>query len=102
MIGHVVIGTSWGDMHSLGKKIVVGCLRSMMIDVTDLGVNVAAEKFVDEAVAHNAPVIAISSMMVHTARGEDGCLRVREILKERGLEDRIKIMRDLVEKYGKY
>ena len=85
-----MIGTASGDMHSLGKRIVMGCLRARMVDVKDLGINVQPERFVDEAQAHNAEVIGISAMMVHTARGENGCLRVREILKERGLEDRIR------------
>lgn len=91
VVGRVVIGTSRGDFHGLGKRIVIGCLRALMIEVTDLGLNVTAERFVDEAVAHGAQVIGISSMMVHTARGENGCLAVRRILKERGLEGRIKI-----------
>ncbi|MBA4374355.1 MAG: cobalamin-binding protein [Thermodesulfovibrio sp.] len=90
--GRVVIGTAQGDMHSLGKRIVIGCLKARMIEVTDLGVNVSPERFVDEAVACNAGVIAISAMMVHTARGENGCLRVRQLLKERGLDTRIKIV----------
>jgi methanogenic corrinoid protein MtbC1 len=63
----------------------------MMVEVTDLGLNVAPERFVDEALAHDAQVIGISSMMVHTATGENGCRRVRQILKERGVEDRIRI-----------
>ncbi|WP_255210715.1 cobalamin B12-binding domain-containing protein [Methylogaea oryzae] len=89
--GRVVIGSSHGDLHSLGKRIVSGCLKSLMVEVVDLGVNVAPERFVDEAVAHEAQVIAISSMMVHTAKGENGCLKVRQLLRERGLEGRIKI-----------
>jgi methanogenic corrinoid protein MtbC1 len=88
----VVIGTACGDMHSLGKRIVMGCLRARMVDVKDLGVNVQPERFVDEALAHHAEVIGISAMMVHTARGENGCLRVREILKERKLEAGIRII----------
>jgi len=91
-VGRIVIGTSVGDMHTLGKRIVSGCLRSMMVDVVDLGVNVKAEVFVDKAVEIGSPVIAISSMMMHTATSDNGCLRVREILKERGLEDKIKIV----------
>jgi len=91
-IGRVVIGTSYGDMHTLGKRIVSGCLRSLMIEVVDLGVNVSAERFVDTALEHNACIIAISSMMVHTARSEYSCLAVRELLKQRQLEDRIKII----------
>jgi methylmalonyl-CoA mutase cobalamin-binding domain/chain len=91
IIGRVIIGTSQGDFHGLGKRIVSGCLKAMMIDVTDLGLNVAPERFVDEAVAQDAQVIAISSMMIHTAKGDNGCRRVRQILKEQGLETRIRI-----------
>jgi methanogenic corrinoid protein MtbC1 len=91
IIGRVVIGTAFGDLHSLGKRIVSGCLRALMVEVIDLGVNVPAAKFVDEAVALDAQVIAISTMMVHTATGEQGCREVRRILHERGLENRFRI-----------
>ncbi|WP_045223362.1 cobalamin B12-binding domain-containing protein [Methyloterricola oryzae] len=91
-VGRVIIGTSQGDLHSLGKRIVVGCLKSLMVDVVDLGINVPPERFVDEAEAHGAQVIAISSMMVHTARSAQGCVRVRQLLKERGLEERVRIV----------
>jgi len=90
-VGRVVIGTSRGDFHGLGKRIVSGCLKAMMIEVTDLGLNVAPERFVDEALAQNAQVIAISSMMIHTANGDNGCRRVRQILKERRIEERMRI-----------
>jgi trimethylamine corrinoid protein len=92
IIGRAVIGTASGDLHSLGKRIVMGCLKSMMVDVIDLGVNVSAERFVDEAVRLDAHVIAISAMMVHTANGEQGCRKVRQLLHERGLEDRIRLV----------
>jgi methanogenic corrinoid protein MtbC1 len=91
IIGKVVIGAAAGDLHSLGKRIVIGCLKSLMVEVIDLGINVSAEKFVDEAVANGAQVIAVSAMMVHTATGETGSLKVRALLKERGLEDKIKL-----------
>jgi methanogenic corrinoid protein MtbC1 len=71
--------------------VVIGCLKAHLIDVVDLGLNVAPDRFVDEAVARDAQVIAISSMMVHTARGEHGARGVRRLLRERGLEARIKI-----------
>lgn len=90
--GCVVIGTSQGDFHGLGKTIVIGCLKANMINVIDLGLSVSPEIFVKEAIAHNAQVIAISSMMLHTARGENGCLKVREILRSKNLEDKIKIV----------
>ena len=92
ILGRVVIGTAAGDLHSLGKRIVMGCLKAMMVDVVDLGVNVPAEKFVDEAVARDAQVIAVSAMMVHTATGEQGARRVRELLDARGLSGRMKLV----------
>lgn len=91
MIGRVVIGAAYGDLHSLGKRIVTGCLKSLMVDVIDLGSNVSAEKFVDTAIAEKAQVIAVSAMMVHTATGDKGSLGVRTLLKERGLERSIKL-----------
>jgi len=92
IIGKIVIGTSHGDFHGLGKKIVIGCLKAQMIESVDLGLNVSAEKFVKEAITHDAQVIGISSMMLHTARGENGCLGVRQILKSNELETKIKII----------
>lgn len=91
VIGKVIIGAAQGDLHSLGKRIVIGCLKSLMVEVIDLGINVSAEKFVDAAVSEQAQVIAISAMMVHTATGVSGSLKVRALLKERGLENQIKI-----------
>ncbi len=92
VIGRVIIGTAFGDLHSLGKRIVMGCLKSMMVDVIDLGVNVTSEDFVNAAIEHDAQVIAVSSMMMHTATGEEGSLAVRELLKQQGLESKIKLV----------
>lgn len=89
--GRVVIGTSFGDFHGLGKKILGGCLKSKMFEVIDVGLNATPERFVDEALTAGAQVIGISSMMVHTALGENGPRRVRALLRERDLERRIKI-----------
>lgn len=92
IIGRVVIGTAHGDLHSLGKRIVMGCLKALMVDVVDLGVNVPAERFVDAAVAEKAQIIAISAMMVHTATGDNGAAKVRRLLHERGLEGQIRLV----------
>lgn len=91
-VGRVVIGSAHGDFHGLGKRIVAGCLRARMYEVIDLGLNVPAARFVDAAVSHQCQVIAISSMMVHTASGHMGCRQVRKVLRERGLEAQVKII----------
>jgi methanogenic corrinoid protein MtbC1 len=91
-IGRVIIGTAFGDLHSLGKRIVMGCLKSMMVAVTDVGVNVPAQRFVDEALRAGAQVIAVSAMMVHTATGPQGACAVRRLLQEGGLERRVRLV----------
>ena len=63
-----------------------------MFEVTDLGLNVTAHRFVDEAVRLGAQVIGISSLMVHTATGAQAAKGVRALLKERNLEGRIKVI----------
>ena len=78
----IVIGSAFGDFHGLGKKIVAGCLRAEMYEVYDLGLNVSAQKFVDEAKAKNAKIIGVSSMMVHSAKGENGPRAIRQILDD--------------------
>ncbi len=88
----VVLGASCGDFHGLGKKIVRGCLRASLFSVIDLGVNVPAERFVDEAVSQKAAIIGVSSMMIHTALSDQGPRRVRQLLRERGLEREIKLV----------
>lgn len=90
--GKIIIGTPVGDFHGLGKKIVAGCLRAKMFTVEDIGLNVAPEVFVDTAVENGAQVIGISSMMAHTATGENGPRMVRKILNERGLAAKIKLV----------
>jgi len=91
-IGRIVIGTAEGDIHSLGKRIVIGCLKALLIEAVDLGVNVSPATFVEEAVACGASVIGMSAMMVHTATGAQGPLAVRAILEERGLAEKIKLI----------
>ncbi len=90
--GRIVLGCAYGDFHGLGKKIVAGCLRAHMFDAVDLGLNVPAERFIFEALEKNAQVIGVSSMMVHTALGDEGPSKVRKLLRERNLEDKIKLI----------
>ncbi len=90
--GKVVLGSAFGDFHGLGKKIVGGCLRANMFRTIDLGLNVAPRKFVDTAIEEKAQIIGVSSMMMHTAMGENGPMKVGELLRREGLEDRIKLL----------
>jgi 5-methyltetrahydrofolate--homocysteine methyltransferase len=64
--GKVVIGTVKGDIHSLGKNIVITLLKTAGFEVFDLGVDVPASKFVAKAVETHADIIAVCALMTTT------------------------------------
>lgn len=62
---HVLIGTIQGDIHDLGKSIVIYLLRSSGFIVRDLGVDVSIEDFVKEAKSSSAPIIGICFLLTN-------------------------------------
>jgi len=80
--GKVVIGTARGDIHDIGKNLVAIMLEGAGFEVVDLGVDVAAERFVDVAVEKKADVIAISALLTTTMQS---MADVVALLRERDL-----------------
>lgn len=66
-LGKIVIGTVHGDLHDIGKNLVGIMLRGAGFEVTDLGKDVPAEKFLDTAVKEEAKVIGMSALLTTTA-----------------------------------
>ncbi|MDP2660251.1 MAG: cobalamin-dependent protein [Dehalococcoidia bacterium] len=62
-MGKVVIGTSQGDIHDIGKNIVGAMLRCSGFEVHDLGVDVAPQSFVDKVKETGAAVVGISVLL---------------------------------------
>ena len=83
--GTVVIGTAKGDIHDIGKNIVTSLLKAHGYKVIDLGKDVPAARFIDEAEANHADVIATSALMSITRAG---CRDVADLLRDRGLRDK--------------
>jgi 5-methyltetrahydrofolate--homocysteine methyltransferase len=65
-VGRVVVGTVKGDLHDIGKNLVAAMLEGGGFEVTDLGVNVTPEKFVESAKAKGAQVIGLSALLTTT------------------------------------
>jgi len=80
--GLVVFGTPKGDVHDLGKNIVVTMMRAHGFTVHDLGVDVPPERFVEELQKTEAPILALSALLT-TAFAPIG--ETISILKEKGL-----------------
>jgi 5-methyltetrahydrofolate--homocysteine methyltransferase len=64
--GKVIIGTVKGDLHDIGKNLVAMMLESAGLEVYNLGVDVAPDKFVNEIKAKNANILALSALLTTT------------------------------------
>lgn len=88
-LGKVVIGTVKGDIHDLGKNVVIAMLRASGFEVHDLGVDVPKEKFL-EAVREIQPnVLGLSALLTLTF---DAMKETVEALAEAGLRKKLGIM----------
>jgi corrinoid protein of di/trimethylamine methyltransferase len=88
-LGTVVIGTVFGDIHTIGKSMVSTLLVAEGFRVVDLGVDVTAEVFAASVEESRPDVLAMSALMTMTAHEQ---MEVIQILKERGLRDQVKVM----------
>ncbi len=87
--GKVVIGTVDEDIHNIGKNILVTMLKANGFEVIDLGVEVPNERFVEAVEEHDPDILGMSALMTMTM---DHQAEVIELLEERGLRDRVKVM----------
>ena len=82
----IVIATVEGDIHDIGKNLVVLMLKNYGYNVIDLGKDVAAETIVTTAIEEHAQIIGLSALMTTTMmRMKD----VVELAKEKGCESKI-------------
>ena len=62
----IIMATVEGDIHDIGKNLVVLMLKNYGYNVIDLGKDVAAEDIVNKAIEHNAKIIGLSALMTTT------------------------------------
>ena len=87
--GKYVIGTVEGDVHDIGKNIVVMMLEGSGWEVTDLGVDISPEEFCSAVEKNDFQILGMSALLTSTM------LKFAETinaLKAAGLRDRVKIM----------
>jgi 5-methyltetrahydrofolate--homocysteine methyltransferase len=87
--GTVVMCTVKGDLHDIGKNLVVMMLEGAGFRVIDLGVDLSAERLVDEVTELKPEVLGLSALLTTTMPEMQ---RVIATFQERGLRDSIKIM----------
>lgn len=87
--GKVVIGTVHGDLHDIGKSLVVMMLEGAGFDVVDLGIDVPPERFVEAVRAEVPQVVALSALLTTTMMNMG---KVIEALDAAGVRDQVKVM----------
>jgi len=85
----VVFGTVQGDVHDIGKNLVIMMMQGAGFEVHDLGTDVAPEKFYSAIQAHK-PNLCCMSALLTTTQGAMG--KTIEFLQERGVRQGVKIM----------
>lgn len=88
-IGKVVIGTVKGDIHDIGKNVVVTLLKAAGFDVVDLGVDVSAERFVDVVREHKPDIVALSALLTSTMSEME---LVIDALRKAKLRSKVKVI----------
>lgn len=88
-LGKVVIGTVQGDLHDIGKNLVVMMLKGAGFEVHDLGVDVDKQKFISAAEEINADIICMSALLTTTMPYMEGVIKE---LDEKGLRNKYIVM----------
>jgi len=87
--GRYVIGTVEGDLHDIGKNIVILMLEGNGWEVTDLGIDISPGRFCEEVKKGKYDILGLSALLTFTMPKMPETIKV---LKEAGLRDKIKVM----------
>lgn len=88
-LGKAVIGTVAGDIHDIGKDLVVFMLDVSGFEVLDLGIDVPAQKFVDAIRESGSKIVGLSGFLTLAFDSMKGTI---DAIQKAGLRDKVKIM----------
>ncbi len=87
--GKVVIGTVKGDIHDIGKNLVMALLECAGFEVLDLGVNIAPEVFLEKIKEHKPQIVGMSGLLTASI---DVMQETIEAIEKAGLRKELKIL----------
>lgn len=87
--GKILLGTVEGDVHDIGKNIIIALLEAEGFDIIDLGVDVPPEKFVEAIKEHEPDIVGMSSLLTVAL---ETTKRTVDAITEAGLRDKVKII----------
>ena len=83
-MGTVMMGTVKGDLHDIGKNLVIMMLEGAGFNVVDLGVDLSVEKVVEKVEEIRPRILGLSALLTTTM---PEMKRVIEVLEQKGLTD---------------
>jgi len=87
--GRILIGTVKGDLHDIGKNLVIMMLEGAGFTVVDLGINVSVERVIEKVAEIKPDILGLSALLTTTMPEMQKVIRV---LEESGLRDKVKVM----------
>ncbi|MHB8075502.1 cobalamin B12-binding domain-containing protein [Desulfosporosinus fructosivorans] len=88
-LGKVVIGTVAGDLHDIGKNLIVMMFCASGLEVIDLGIDVQPEDFAQAIIDHQPDILAMSAMLTTTLGMMSETIRE---LNRQDLRNKVKII----------
>jgi len=85
-IGKALIGTVQGDLHDIGKNLVMMMLKGSGFEVADAGIDVSAEKFVAQAKATGTQIVGLSALLTTTMPSMESTVKA---IKDAGLNVKV-------------
>jgi len=89
VIGKILVGTVHGDMHDIGKNMVITMLRGVGFEIQDMGVNVPTQRIVEQVSEWHPDILGLSALLTTTM---PEMKKVIDLLKARGLRRSVKVM----------
>jgi 5-methyltetrahydrofolate--homocysteine methyltransferase len=99
--GKIIIGTVKGDLHDIGKNLVVMMLEGGGFEVVDLGIDVSTDKFTEAIKTHKPHVVGMSALLTTTMKEMKNTIQAFETAS---LRKQVKVMvggAPLTEKFAK-
>ena len=87
--GVAVVGTVKGDLHDIGKNLVISMLEGAGFKVVDLGTDVSPQKFVEAIREHQPQILCLSALLTVTMTAMKTTI---DAVKEAGLRSSVKIL----------
>ena len=87
-VGKFMVGTVQGDLHEIGKILVAMMMKGAGFEVTDIGIDVPAEKFVEQVKSSGVQVVGMSALLTTTMPAMEKTLKA---MKEAGVAAKVMV-----------